>query len=92
MAAVFYGFALYAGGLSFHYYEGVTIFDGIYWANTTLTSVGYGDISPETVGGKLVAMCVQLSGAIALLLGLGQIDEFVSSKREQLKKEKGETE
>jgi hypothetical protein len=39
-----------------------------------------------------VAMCVQLSGAIALLLGLGQIDEFVSSKREQLKKEKGEHE
>lgn len=44
---------------------------------STLTSVGYGDISPETVPGKIVAMFVQVSGAIALLLGLGQIDEYV---------------
>lgn len=90
MAAVFYGFALYAGGLSYHYYEGVSIFDGIYWANTTLTSVGYGDITPTTTGGKLVAMAVQICGAIALLLGLGQIDEFVSTKRQRIKEEKGE--
>lgn len=84
LAAVFYFFALYAGGLSYHHFEDVTIFDGIYWANTTLTSVGYGDISPETTGGKIVAMLVQLSGAIALLLGLGQIGEYVDSKRREV--------
>lgn len=84
MAAILYFFALYAGGISFHHYEGVTIFDGIYWANTTLTSVGYGDISPETTPGKIVAMLVQVSGAIALLLGLGQIDELVQNKKKEL--------
>jgi voltage-gated potassium channel len=90
LAAVLYFFALYAGGLSFHHFEGVSIFDGIYWANTTLTSVGYGDLSPETVPGKIVAMLVQISGAIALLLGLGQIDEYVRSKREQVESERAE--
>ena len=35
---------------------------GIYWAVVTLTTVGYGDIAPHTVIGRLVASMIMLTG------------------------------
>jgi voltage-gated potassium channel len=35
---------------------------GMYWAIVTLTTVGYGDIAPETVPGKLLASLVMVLG------------------------------
>ncbi len=47
-----------------------TIPDGMWWAITTVTTVGYGDMVPETMGGKIVAAATMLSGfaLLALLL------------------------
>ena len=36
--------------------------DGIWWAMETVTTVGYGDLYPESVGGRIVAMVVMLFG------------------------------
>jgi voltage-gated potassium channel len=49
-----------------------TIPDGMWWAITTVTTVGYGDMVPETVGGKMVAATTMLSGfaLLALLLSV----------------------
>lgn len=38
------------------------MFDAIYWSVTTLSTVGYGDITPQTIGGRLVAMALILTG------------------------------
>jgi voltage-gated potassium channel len=39
-----------------------SVWDGIWWAVVTVTTVGYGDIYPRSVGGRIVAMIVMLFG------------------------------
>lgn len=41
-----------------------TVLDGLWWAVATLTTVGYGDVYPQTIGGKLFS-------SVAVLCGLG---------------------
>ena len=39
-----------------------SFWDGMWWAVVTVTTVGYGDIYPRTVGGRVVAMLLMLVG------------------------------
>jgi voltage-gated potassium channel len=43
-----------------------TIGDALWWAVVTITTVGYGDLSPVTIGGRCIAVGVMVGG-IALL-------------------------
>jgi voltage-gated potassium channel len=40
----------------------VSIPTGIYWAVVTLTTVGYGDVAPMTIPGRIVASMIMLTG------------------------------
>jgi len=60
---IFTGFLLFIAAVSiyvFEYPEEDTdirdLFDAFYWAIVTLATVGYGDITPHTPGGRLVAI------------------------------------
>lgn len=49
------------------------LFDAIYWSTTALTTVGYGDIYPVTVFGKLVSMISSIVGIAVVALPAGVI-------------------
>ena len=44
----------------------VTLRDGLYWAVVTMTTVGYGDKTPKTTGGRIIAI-VWMLGSVALV-------------------------
>jgi len=60
--------------------------ESIYWAIVTITTVGYGDISPVTPLGKFVASIIMLMGygIIAVPTGILTTEmALASSRREQ---------
>jgi voltage-gated potassium channel len=48
-------------------------FDALYWATVTLTTVGYGDLTPVTDIGRLVSMLSSLFGVAIIALPSGVI-------------------
>jgi voltage-gated potassium channel len=64
-------FVLAAGEAFASIEPGVGPGNGIYWAITTMTTVGYGDVPITTSGGKVLAIVVMLFGIgfVALLTG-----------------------
>jgi len=63
-----------------------TLFEGLWWTMTTLTTVGYGDYFPKTVAGKCLGMFLFIFGVgIIGLLVSKTVDSF--SKYHRLKLE-----
>lgn len=54
--ALIYAVLLTISAILIRHFEGFDVPTALYWAATTATSTGYGDISPKTDGGRLVAV------------------------------------
>ncbi|WP_374587558.1 potassium channel family protein [Novosphingobium sp.] len=54
--AILYAVLLLVSAALLSHFEGIDFATGLYWAATTATSTGYGDISPKTGAGQLVAV------------------------------------
>lgn len=63
-----------------------SFFDAVYWATVSLTTVGYGDIYPVSVTGRIVGMVSSVFGIaiVALPSGIitaGYMDELTNQKK-----------
>lgn len=93
-AALLAAVTAFAGGSAFATLEdGETTGDGIYWAITTMTTVGYGDPIPTTVASKILAIVVMLIGIgfVAVLTG-AIAQRFVSPELQLIEREEADVE
>jgi voltage-gated potassium channel len=70
------------GGAAFAAVEkGHTTWDGVWWAISTMTTVGYGDVYPKTTAGRFIGIVVMLVGIgfIAILTG-AVAQRFISTE------------
>ncbi len=58
------------------YYEKMTFPDALWWSYVTATTVGYGDLSPVSTGGRIIASLLMLTGIGFLSLLTGTIASF----------------
>jgi voltage-gated potassium channel len=73
------------GGAAFASVEHTSVGNGIYWAITTMTTVGYGDFQPTTAEGKVIAIAVMMVGIGFATLLVGAIAErFVKPEVEEV--------
>ncbi len=70
-------FIMISGVIFFHYYEGLTWLDSWYFVVITLTTVGYGDITPQTSLGKFIT-------PIFVILGIGMITSLITGVNKYL--------
>ena len=72
---------------SAYFQEGQSFPDALWWAIVTLTTVGYGDISPDSLGGRLI-------GVVLMFFGIGVLGLFTATiagvfVERRLRKERG---
>jgi len=63
---------LLLGTITYHYLEGWSWLDSLYFSIITLTTIGYGDFSPQTTPGKLFTI-------LYILIGIGIILGFIDT-------------
>merc|ERR1711941_164222 len=75
-------------GLYIYYYEDKNFIDTIYYLFTTATTVGYGDISPQTDFGKILSIFYMIISISLLGVIIGIFTEQFIAKLEKRKKGK----
>ena len=80
------GFTLITSAVAFTIAEDVgdgrrvhSFFDSLWWSASTITTVGYGDIYPITVAGRIIAVFTMLIGVSTLAVVTARIAKFLLS-------------
>jgi voltage-gated potassium channel len=60
-----------------------TVFDGIWWAVSTITTVGYGDKVPVTDSGKILGIILQILGAMMFGSIVAIISNYMSRAQDE---------
>ena len=80
---------LYLAGVGIYYFEHEaqpevfrSVFDGLWWAVVTLTTVGFGDSYPITAGGRLFTFLILIIGLGIIAVPTGMIASALSKARQ----------
>lgn len=73
-------------GMYMHFYEGLSTIDTFYYIVTTATTVGYGDISPQTYFGKIIAIPYMIISIASLGVILSIIGDKFYNLSKKIKK------
>ncbi|TVO75300.1 potassium channel protein [Sedimenticola selenatireducens] len=67
--AIFLAFVVFTAASAIYFFEARNaggeiehFFDGIYWAVVTISTVGYGDITPQTTEGRMITLVLIICG------------------------------
>ena len=86
------GFVLFLSAMGIYYFESQaqpeqfkSVFHSLWWAVTTLTTVGYGDMYPVTIGGKIFTFFVLMIGLGVVAVPTGLIASALTQTRNEEK-------
>jgi voltage-gated potassium channel len=65
------------GTISYHFLEDLSLFDSLYLTVITLTTIGYGDIWPKTIVGRLFTIFLALGGIFTLFYVAAEVIRMV---------------
>ncbi len=66
-------FILVFGAVGLSYFEDTSSpLDALWWSFVTITTVGYGDVTPSTIGGRI-------TGVIVMVFGIGMLGMFTAT-------------
>jgi len=87
-------FVVFVGGLAIYILEEAqnksinSFIDAIYWSFITVTTVGYGDISPVTTAGRVVSFIIILLGITMVSFATSVIVSAFSEKLDEIKEDR----
>ena len=81
---------LYLSAVGIYYFENpvqpkhfASVFHGLWWALCTLTTVGYGDVYPVTLGGRMFTFAILVVGLGVVAVPSGLVASALTRAREE---------
>ncbi len=89
---------LFLSAVGIYYFENeaqpeafASVFHSLWWAVTTLTTVGYGDVYPVTIGGRVFTFFILMLGLGIVAVPCGMLASALSEARRMETVEQGDT-
>lgn len=74
---------IFSGAIAIAYIDNMSVGDALWWSFVTTTTVGYGDIAPSSLGGRIIAVFLMIVGIGFLSTLTSTISTFFLAKEKK---------